>query len=188
MLKAEVEERVANGVAAVDGERYRLYWEGPAIWCALRPLSELFLSEGVAVVASSYCSSFAFEGFAPENPIASMARAYTSVFHNRSDEHKMKILTSRFREFGVDGVVYHEGRTAPEHSNVRYGLEVRLRRVTGLPSIVLEADTHDLRLFSMDDVERNLRDFIELQESLAERPPGAHAVFPGNARNGVVHG
>jgi benzoyl-CoA reductase/2-hydroxyglutaryl-CoA dehydratase subunit BcrC/BadD/HgdB len=168
ILKAEVEERVANQIAAVPGERFRFYWEGPPIWCALRPLAQLFLSHQVAMVASTYCRISALEGLDAKNPIESMARAYTSVFPNRSDVYKARYLIKQFDEYGVDGVVYHEGRTAPEHSNVRYGLEVRLRRATGLQSMVLEADTHDLRLFSMDQIERQLQDFIELQESLPQ--------------------
>ncbi len=168
ILKAELEERVANQVAAVPGERFRFYWEGPPIWCALSPLANLFLSHQVAIVASTYCRIGAYEGLDSRNPIESMARAYTSIFPNRSDDHKAEYLIKTLAEYGVDGVLYHEGRTAPEHSNVRYGLEVRLRRATGLPSIVLEADTHDLRLFSMDQITRQLEDFIELQESASE--------------------
>jgi benzoyl-CoA reductase/2-hydroxyglutaryl-CoA dehydratase subunit BcrC/BadD/HgdB len=178
ILRAELEERVATNQAAVPGERFRLYWEGPTIWCALRPLAELFLSNQVAVVASTYCHCFALEGLDPENPVESLARAYTSVLPNRSEDHKTKYLTSMFREYGVDGVVYHEGRTAPEHSNVRYGLEVRLRRATGLQSIVLEADTHDLRLFAMGDIERKLQDFIELEEMKHNGAPGSGAARP----------
>ncbi|MCP5109826.1 MAG: 2-hydroxyacyl-CoA dehydratase, partial [bacterium] len=56
LLKAEVEERIAKGIAAVPGERFRFYWEGPPIWPALRPISELFQSNRVAVVASTYCN------------------------------------------------------------------------------------------------------------------------------------
>ena len=79
------------------------------------------------------------------------------------------------RPNGVDGVIYHEGRTSPEHSNVRYGLEVRLRRQTGLQAIVLEADTHDLRLFSIDRIERKLKDFIEMQQLAGNAGSGAPA-------------
>jgi 2-dehydropantoate 2-reductase len=175
VLKAEIEERVTNSVAAVPGERFRFYWEGPPIWCALRPLAHLFLSREVAIVASTYCGIGALEGLDSKNPIESMARAYTSIFPNRSDVYKASYLMKQFAENGVDGVIYHEGRTAPEHSNVRYGLEVRLRRATNLPSIVLEADTHDLRLFSMDQIQRQLEDFIELQESM---PQGASTRRP----------
>jgi benzoyl-CoA reductase/2-hydroxyglutaryl-CoA dehydratase subunit BcrC/BadD/HgdB len=36
LLLKELEERVAGGVAAVDDERFRLYWEGMPIWGRLR--------------------------------------------------------------------------------------------------------------------------------------------------------
>jgi 2-dehydropantoate 2-reductase len=188
LLKAEIEERVAENVAAVPGERFRFYWEGPPIWCALRPLAELFFANQVAIVASTYCGVFALEGFDPKNPIESLARSYTSVFHNRSDAYKEDYLVSMFGEYGVDGVVYHEGRTAPEHSNVRYGLEVRLRRTAGVQAIVVEADTHDLRLFSQDRLERKLRDFIEMHEAApaGATPPGGAA--PNDLKDGRAHG
>jgi benzoyl-CoA reductase/2-hydroxyglutaryl-CoA dehydratase subunit BcrC/BadD/HgdB len=126
-------------------------------------LAELFFKNQVAIVASTYCGIFTMDGMDPKNPVESMARTYTSLFHNRSDEYKEDYLRAMFSDYGVDGVVYHEGRTSPEHSNVRYGLEVRLRRLTGLRAIVLEADTHDLRLFSMDRITSKLQDFIEMQ-------------------------
>ena len=164
LLLAEVEDRVANGVAAVPGERFRFYWEGPPIWPALRPLSELFMNHGVAVVASTYSSIAATESVDPRNPIESMARVYTGIFHNRADAWKEEYLLKAFSDYSVDGVVYHEGRTAPYQSNVRYGLEFQLRRRSGLHALVLEADTHDLRVFSMNQIMQKLRDFIEMQE------------------------
>lgn len=164
ILKAELEERVARGQAAVPGERFRLYWEGPPIWGALRPLAAVFLEHQAAIVASTYARNFALEGLDPHNPVESMARAYTGTFPNRSDDYKAAFLSGQFKEYGVDAVVYHDGRTSPEHSNVRYGLERRLRRETGLPSLVLDADTHDLRLFSLSQIRRQLSDFIGQQE------------------------
>jgi 2-dehydropantoate 2-reductase len=164
LLKAEVEDRVANGIPAVPGERFRFYWEGPPIWPALRPLADLFLNHKVAVVGSTYCQISALPGIDPRNPIESMARVYSGIFHNRSDAWKEDQLVNTFHDFGVDGVIYHEGRTAPSLSNVRYGLEVRLRKRTGLNALVIEGDTHDLRLFSINPVMQKLRDFIEIQE------------------------
>jgi 2-dehydropantoate 2-reductase len=164
ILKAELDERVAHRQAAVPGERFRLYWEGPPIWGALRPLAGLFLEHEVAIVASTFSRVFALEGLDPHNPIESTARAYTGTFPNRSDDFKATYLISQFKDYGVDGVIHHDGRTAPEHSNVRYGLERRLRRETGLPSLVLDGDTHDQRVFSLNQIQRQLSDFIEQQE------------------------
>ncbi|MDQ7088013.1 MAG: 2-hydroxyacyl-CoA dehydratase family protein [Acidobacteriota bacterium] len=166
ILKAEIEQRVAEKMAAVPGERFRFYWEGPPIWCALRPLARLFLETRVAVVASSFFGNFDLAGLDPDNPIESMALAYTSIFPNRSDAFKSEHLAAEFEAYGVDAVVYHEDRTCPEHSNVRHGLEVQMRRTTGLPSLILEADSHDLRLFSMDRLNSQLRDFIESQQEV----------------------
>jgi benzoyl-CoA reductase/2-hydroxyglutaryl-CoA dehydratase subunit BcrC/BadD/HgdB len=188
ILKAEIEQRVADKVAAVPGERFRFYWEGPPIWCALSPLAELFLRHQVAIVASTYCSIFHLEGFDPKNPIESMARTYTGIFHNRSDTYKEKYLLTKFNDYGVDGVVYHEGRTSPEHSNVRYGLEVRLRRQTDLYAMVVEADTHDLRLFSMDRIESKLSDFIELHNSNPGGSTGPGGSAPTVMKDGKAHG
>ncbi len=169
LLKAEIEDRVSQRIAAVPGERFRFYWEGPPIWPALRPLSELFQGHRVAVVASTYCRLSALESMDPRNPIASMARVYTGIFHNRSDAWKEDALVRAFEDYGVDGAVYHEGRTTPSESNVRYGLEMRLRRRTGLQALVIEGDTHDQRLFSLNQIMQKLRDFIEMQE-LAQVP------------------
>ena len=164
LLKAELEDRLVRGVAAVPGERHRFYWDGPPIWSALRPLSKLFADRRAALVASTFASNFALAGLDPDNPMESMARTYMSIFPNRSEDYKAACIVQQLEEFGVDGVVYHECRTSPEHSNVRYGLEVRVRRLTGLPSFVVEADSHDARLFSTERLESLLADFLEQRD------------------------
>jgi 2-dehydropantoate 2-reductase len=170
LLKAELEDRVQRQIAAVPSERHRFYWDGPPIWCALRPLSKLFLESGAATVASTFCANFALTGLQADNPIESMARSYMSIFPNRSEDYKAGYLVSQFENYGVDGVVYHECRTFPEHSNVQRGLEVRLKRATGLSSFVLEADSHDLRLFSIERLQSLLRDFLDRQRRSAGEP------------------
>jgi len=161
LLKAELEDRLAHGIAAIPGERHRFYWDGPPIWSALRPLSTLFAERKAAVVASTFASNFALSGLDADNPMESMARAYTGIFPNRSEDYKAAFIMQQLEEYGADGVVYHECRTSPEDSNVRYGLEVRVRRQTGLPSFVVEADSHDVRLFSAERLESLLADFLE---------------------------
>jgi benzoyl-CoA reductase/2-hydroxyglutaryl-CoA dehydratase subunit BcrC/BadD/HgdB len=133
-------------------------------------LSKLFLESGAATVASTFCANFALTGLQADNPIESMARSYMSIFPNRSEDYKAGYLVSQFENYGVDGVVYHECRTFPEHSNVQRGLEVRLKRATGLSSFVLEADSHDLRLFSIERLQSLLRDFLDRQRRSAGEP------------------
>jgi benzoyl-CoA reductase/2-hydroxyglutaryl-CoA dehydratase subunit BcrC/BadD/HgdB len=167
ILLAELKTRVADKQAAVPGERMRFFWEGPAVWCALRPLASLFLEQGVAVVASTYGPNYVFDGFQKDNPIESMAAAYISIYENRSREHRVRYLTKEFARFGVDAVVFHDARTNPEHSGVRHGIHLRLGRDTGIPSLVFEGDTHDLRLVSVDHVRSQLAEFLEQRHGWA---------------------
>jgi len=161
LLLAELEQRVIHRVAAVPGERLRFYWEGAPIWCALRSLASMFLDHRIAVVGSSYAANWAFRGLDPNNPVDSLSLAYLSVFPNRARENKVRFLKSELQKYSVDAVVHHDARTCPEHSNVRYGMHMRLQRDTGIASIVFEADTHDDRLVSLDALERQILEFIE---------------------------
>ncbi len=181
ILLAELEQRVANGTVAVPGERFRFYWEGPPIWCALRPLATLFLEHQVAVVGSSYSHVFAVDTLDPDNPIESMARTYAGIYPNLSSNLKESFLRTELERFGVDAIIYHDGRTARKHSTVREGLQQRIYATNGLPYMVVEADTHDPRLFSIDSLDRKVVEFIET----TERRNGHHE-SPGNglmARN-----
>lgn len=172
ILLAELKHRVAEKVAAVPGERMRFYWEGPPVWCALRSLASLFLDQGIAVVASTYAPTYFFEAFHRDNPLESMARAYTSVYPNRSREYKVRFLAHELARFGAEAAVFHDARTSPEHSGVRYGIHIRLQRETGVPALVIEGDTHDLRLVSVDHIRAQIEEFVE-QRRAAWRPNGA---------------
>ena len=63
----------------------------------------------------------------------------------------------------MDASVFHDCRTTPEASHVRYGLAVRMQRLSGIPAFVIEADSHDLRLFSSERLQAMLADFVERQ-------------------------
>ena len=179
LLLSELKQRIAGKVAAVPGERLRLYWEGPPIWCALRPLASLFLDQGIAVVASTYAHTYVFDGFQPDNPVESLAAAYTSIYPNRSREHKVRWLAREFARYGVEAAAFHDARTSPEHSGVRSGIHIRLARVAGIAPLVIEGDTHDLRLVSVDHIRSQLREFLEQR-----RPPSARQ---NGWRDAVTH-
>jgi 2-dehydropantoate 2-reductase len=174
LLRAELEDRVAQGTGAVPDERYRIYWDGPPIWCALRPLSRLFTTRGASVVASTFCDVFTLPELHPDDPIDSMARAYTGVFGNRAESYKTSYLAARIEEFGADAAVYHDCRTTPEASHVRYGLAKRVERLTGVPSLVIECDAHDPRLYTAERLERQFAAFTEQHAERSGEPAAVH--------------
>jgi benzoyl-CoA reductase/2-hydroxyglutaryl-CoA dehydratase subunit BcrC/BadD/HgdB len=163
-LKAELEQRVAAGVAAVEGERFRIYWEGMPIWGKLRALSEQFSELDACVVASTYCNSWIFSAFDEGRPFESMAQAYTEIFINRGEPTKEAYMERMMGEFQVDGIIFHDAKTCPNNSNSRYGMPQRLEQKLGIPTLVIDGDLNDLRMYSEETTRTNIEAFVEQLE------------------------
>jgi benzoyl-CoA reductase/2-hydroxyglutaryl-CoA dehydratase subunit BcrC/BadD/HgdB len=160
-LLAELKQRVADGVAAVEGEEHRVYWEGMPIWGKLRDLSTQFLQLKTCVVASTYCNSWVFEALDPSEPFSSMARAYSSIFICRSDREKEAYIEEMARKFGIDGILFHDAKTCPNNSNNRYGMPQRLQERLNLPYLVVNGDLNDMRLYSEEQTRTGIEAFAE---------------------------
>ncbi len=160
-LLAELKQRVTDGVAAVEGERHRLYWEGMPVWGKLRPLSQQFLELQTTVVASTYCNSWVFNQLDPADPYQSMARAYTELFIVRDDAVKEEYIASMCEQYKVDGIVYHDAKTCPNNSNNRYGMPQRLSERLGIPNLIINGDLNDLRCYSEEQARTSIEAFIE---------------------------
>jgi benzoyl-CoA reductase/2-hydroxyglutaryl-CoA dehydratase subunit BcrC/BadD/HgdB len=164
LLLAELQQRVANGVAAVERERHRLYWEGMPIWGKLRALSEQLSSLRTCVVASTYCSSWIFDELESDNPFESMARAYTELFIVRDEPYKEQYIEICRQLFKFDGIIFHNARTCPNNSNSRYGMTERLRQKLSIPTLIIDGDLNDLRCYSEEQTKTNIEAFIEQLE------------------------
>ncbi len=164
VLLKELKERVKNKEGAVEDEKFRIYWEGMPVWGRLRAHSELFANLKACVLASTYCNSWIFTDFDPEDPFTSMAKAYSELFIVKSDEAKEKYMKRMIDFFKIDGVIYHDAKTCPNNSNNRYGMPQRLEKETGIPSLVINGDLNDLRLISDEQTKTNVEAFIEQLE------------------------
>ena len=163
-LLAELNQRIDNNTAAVDGEQFRLYWEGMPIWGKLRDLSNLFSELQTCIVASTYCNSWVFDSFDTERPFYGMAKAYTEIFINRSERIKEEYIKEKVKKYKIDGIIFHDSKTCPSNSNARYGMPERLKE-QGIPTLVLDGDLNDLRCYSEEQSKTKIQAFIEqLQE------------------------
>jgi benzoyl-CoA reductase/2-hydroxyglutaryl-CoA dehydratase subunit BcrC/BadD/HgdB len=160
-LLAELKENIKNNEGFLPETKTRIFWEGMPIWGKLRMMSDLFTSNGAAVVASTYCSSWVFDKFDENNPWDSTARAYTEIFINRSDKAKEKMLEEWFKEYNIDGIVFHDTKTCFNNSNAKFGMPQRLQKITGVPSLVIEGDLCDLRFFSEGQSITKIETFLE---------------------------
>jgi benzoyl-CoA reductase/2-hydroxyglutaryl-CoA dehydratase subunit BcrC/BadD/HgdB len=164
LLLREMQERIQNGVAAVEGEKFRLYWEGMPVWGRLNAHSQLFAGLKTNVLASTYCNSWIFTAFDSDDPFDSMARAYTELFIVRSEDYKEKYIKNMVEFFRVDGIIFHDAKTCPNNSNCRYGMPQRIQESIGVPCLVINGDLNDLRLISDEQTKTNIEAFIEQLE------------------------
>jgi benzoyl-CoA reductase/2-hydroxyglutaryl-CoA dehydratase subunit BcrC/BadD/HgdB len=164
VLLAELQERARTGVAAVEGEEYRIYWEGMPIWGRLRDLSEFFSGLRSCVLASTYCNSWIFDDLDPKDPFNSMAKAYTLLFIVRSDEEKERYIEKMVCKYSIDGIVFHDSKTCPNNTNSRYGMPERLQTRLGIKTVTIFGDLNDLRCYSEEQAKTNIEAFVEQLE------------------------
>ena len=161
VLLAELNQRISNGIGAVENEKYRIYWEGMRIWGKLKSLAIQFIELQTAVVASTYCNSWVFEALDPDEPFESMARAYSELFICRSDEPKEAYIERMIEKYKVDGIFYHNAKTCPNNSNSRYDMPQRIQKKTDKPYVIVDGDLNDLRLYSEEQTRTNIEAFVE---------------------------
>ncbi|MBL4612928.1 MAG: 2-hydroxyacyl-CoA dehydratase [Emcibacter sp.] len=159
-LLVELKEKAANNHAAVKQENKRIYWDGMPVWGRLRNLSNIFAENKACVVASTYCNSWVFPDFDPENPLASMAEAYIKIFINRNDQFKEEYIEKMVEDFNIDGVIFLAARTCPNNSNAYYNLPRKLRD-KGIPTIIIDGDLCDLRCYSDEQATTLIEAFLE---------------------------
>ncbi len=164
VLLKELEEKVARKDGAVDGEKFRLYWEGMPIWGKLRNLAEFFIELKTAVVASTYCNSWIFDAFDPAEPFVSMARVYSEIFIARDEKFKEAYIEDMVNKYKLDGILFHDSKTCPNNSNNRYGMPERLQKKLNIPTVTINGDLNDLRCYSEEQAKTNIEAFIEQLE------------------------
>lgn len=161
-LELELAMRVQAEAGTSSKEIFRVYWDGMPMWFALRALSERMARHGMAVVASTYCNTWAFEGLDPADPFRSLALAETQLFINRDDEVKRRVMKEFMRDYDADGFILHNSKTCWRNSNGCYGMKTQLEQETGLPGLLVEGDISDERLWSKEQTFTKLEAFSEM--------------------------
>lgn len=168
-LNAEIKQRVADGVAAVPGERFRLGWDNIPIWFQLRGLSKKFAMNRVCLAVATYTNSWGGYGFTatPDDLFQAMAEQYTDVFINSGPETRLKELLEMVERYSLDGIVMHSDRSCRTYSFGQYDLAATLRNDHGIPTLILEADMNDTRVYAEEQVNTRIDAFIETLEANA---------------------
>lgn len=160
LLRDEMQDRVANGIGAVADEKYRLIWDNIPIWFAMRSLGNLFADNSACLVADTYTTAWAVD-IRIEDPMTSMADAYTKVYLNISIDLMLEQLAALMERFSADGLVMHSNRSCKPYSLGQYDLARAITEKTGKPALIIEADMTDSRAFSEAQTRERVEAFIE---------------------------
>jgi benzoyl-CoA reductase/2-hydroxyglutaryl-CoA dehydratase subunit BcrC/BadD/HgdB len=160
VLKQEMLDRVAEGVGAVPEEKYRLIWDNIPIWYEMRNLGNLFAGHGACLVADTYTTAWAVD-IQIDDPLASMANAYTKIYLNISIDMMLEQLIGLMERFSADGLVMHSNRSCKPYSLGQYDIARRVTERTGKPALIIEADMTDSRVYSEAQVRERVEAFIE---------------------------
>jgi len=160
LLKGEMEDRIEQGISAVPEEKFRLIWDNIPIWYEMRNLGNLFAQNNACLVADTYTTAWAID-IKIDDPLTSMADAYTKVYLNISIDLMLDQLVALMDKFSADGLVMHSNRSCKPYSLGQYDLSRAITERTGKPALIIEADMTDSRVYSEAQTRERVEAFLE---------------------------
>ncbi|OZC29579.1 2-hydroxyacyl-CoA dehydratase subunit D [Gordonia polyisoprenivorans] len=163
-VKAEIEQRLADGVTAVADERYRVYFDGIMNWNKLGFLTKKFAEYDVAVVAGRYThESFWQEPqlIDVDNPLRGMAQHYLLCPLNHGLKNLQELLLRRIDEYSIDGIAFHSTRTCRAMTNPQTMLARAAERERGVKSFFFEGDVADASFYNDELFDSRLEAMLE---------------------------
>jgi benzoyl-CoA reductase/2-hydroxyglutaryl-CoA dehydratase subunit BcrC/BadD/HgdB len=161
VMKAEVQKRIVQGVAAVPHERLRLLWDNIAIWYRLFRFYRMFAERGACFVADTYTNAWSVN-LSLDDPLTGMARAYATPFINQNLATRAQVVNNLAQRFNADGMVMHANRSCKPFSLTQLDLKAALRDQLGLPTLIVEADMSDSRQYNEGVIKERIDAFLEM--------------------------
>ena len=169
-LLERMNDRVAKGIGAIPYEKYRLLWDNIPIWHRTRWLSEKFASHNACLVADTYTSAWcgSMKYIDENNFFDSMAEAYTRIYLNIGVDEMARVVLAMVDKYNVDGIVMHSNRSCKPYSLGQYDIAKIVEKEKGIPSLIIEADMVDDRIFSESQVATRIDAFMEMIQAMRQ--------------------
>ena len=160
-LLVELGERIANGISAVNEERYRLIWDNIPMWGRLKYLSEVFASKGACLVADTYTNAWARRRLDEAKPIESLADVMLTDYLNVDIEQMAREVMELFDRYSAVGFVMHSNRSCKSYSLGQHDRARMVRVEKNIKTLVIEGDMVDERAFNESRIEMRVDAFLE---------------------------
>jgi benzoyl-CoA reductase/2-hydroxyglutaryl-CoA dehydratase subunit BcrC/BadD/HgdB len=167
-LKAEVDERVRTGVAAVPGERHRLLWDIDPVYHRINYFGQKLAAFGAVVVGILYNYVTAIEVGArphteatPDSVLDSLAHDIYTFHLNRDLDNRMRLISRMAEKFGADAMVINANRGCKACSGLLYEVNHCVREKYDIPILTIDCDVFDPRFFSESQMDTRVEAFLE---------------------------
>ncbi len=160
-LVSELKERIENNISAVPNEKIRLLWDNIPIWTRLRDRSELFASHNACLVADTYTNAWARSKINTDDPVKGLANALHNVYLNIDFQQMIEEVKVLVKRFSADGFVIHSNRSCKPYSLGQFDMAKIIQEEMDIPTLIIEADQTDDRVFSEEQTKTRVEAFIE---------------------------
>jgi len=158
--KQRVEE--GKGILSKDEEKHRLLWLNIPFWYKLG-IFGYFEDRGCVFPFSDYMQYiWGTTRMDASNPMRSLARKALEGELNTSVDDQINKLLRDIKEYNIDGVIAHSNRSCRILSvGILDALEI-IRREADIPTLVLDADHTDERVYSEAEIMNRINTFLEM--------------------------
>ena len=166
-VKAECQERIANGEGAVKTEKYRLFFDGMMNWNKVGWLADKFAAVDACVVAGRYTHmSFWQEPqlIDLKDPVLGMAQNYLICPNNHGAPIMIGEINKLCDKFGIDGMVMHASRTCRGMTNSQFLIADSAKK-HGRQALFFEGDVADESFYKDELLNTRLEAMIESMDA-----------------------
>ncbi len=160
----EVKQRIADGVGAVQNERYRLYWDGIANCHKLGGLSRKVAAFDCCMVSGRY-TNIAFwanpDRINLDDPLDGYADNILACCSNHGYRPLMDVTAELVKRGKIDGMVLHSARTCRSMSNPLVMIQEAANRRFGVCTTSFEGDTVDESFYQDEILNTHLEALLE---------------------------
>lgn len=160
--KEEVDRRIAEGYAAVPDEKFRIYWDGIAIWTRLSNQFQQLAKHSASLVSSAYSHSWVDPclGYDRSRPLESLADGLLSAYMNQGLKYKVDYVSKLVTDFESDGIIMQVSRSCKPFFIDEYAIIKQVSERTGVPYCEVNGDMADPRLYSEQEIENRIDAFL----------------------------
>ena len=172
-LKEELEQRVAQKIAAIPGEKYRLFWDNMAPWHSMGLLAKKMASLKANFIVGRYVNEMwpCPEALDPEHPLETLAEQFVRYWTQILSQSSLtpfsgeSFIANAIQKYHLDGVVMHHIITCRVYSMGQHDIIAEMEKRFGIPGIIIEGDQTDAYFFSEAQFDLRLRALLEMIDS-----------------------